>query len=167
MQSWQPSLAQTLQRLRQPDRPVRVAVLGIGQELRGDDAAGVYAARALERLISACDHLLVLVAGPAPENFTGVLRRFGPDLVLLLDAAQMDAPPATVAWLAWQAADGISASTHTLPLSILATFLTTDLGCRVTLLGIQPTTISLNAPLSPAIRQTIETVVQRLAELLC
>jgi hydrogenase maturation protease HycI len=167
MQSWQTALAQTLQQLRQPDRLARVAVLGIGHELRGDDAAGVYAARALERLTSSCDHLLVLAVGPAPENFTGVLRRFGPDLVLLLDAAQMDAPPATVAWLAWQTADGISASTHTFPLSVFATFLTTELGCPVALLGIQPANTSLNAPLSPAIRQASESVAQRLAKLLC
>ena len=38
-------------------------------------------------------------AGPAPENFTGPLRRFRPDLVLLVDAAQMDAEPGTIGWL--------------------------------------------------------------------
>ena len=32
---------------------------------------------------------LCLSAGAAPENCTGLLRRFRPDLVLLVDAAEM------------------------------------------------------------------------------
>src|SRR5688572_985737 len=89
--SWQESLSQTIKRLTKPDNdsPPRIAVLGVGQAIRGDDGAGVLLAQRLEAL-GGHSGLLAVDGGPAPENFTGLLRRFQPDLVLLADAALMD-----------------------------------------------------------------------------
>jgi hydrogenase 3 maturation protease len=164
--SWLKVLEQTIERLRGAERPARVAVVGMGQDLRGDDAAGVVVARALQRLVSAHDRLLVLDAGPAPENYTGSLRRFAPGLVLLIDAAQMDAPPGAVRWLSWQSAAGLSASTHSLPCSMLASYLVASLGCEVAILGIQPADTSIGARLSGVVRRSVQTLVQRLMEAL-
>jgi hydrogenase 3 maturation protease len=149
-------------------------VVGIGHELRGDDAAGVAVVRALGRAEArrsrrgnprppAARSLLVIDAGPAPENCTAALRRFGPDLVLLIDAAEFGAPPGTVCWLDWRSAAGLSASTHTLPCSLLARYLIAELGCRVMLLGIQPADTTIGASLSPAVRRAAQTVARRLA----
>jgi hydrogenase maturation protease HycI len=148
---------------------VRVAVVGIGHELRGDDAAGVLIARSLQRRSQdqAGDRLLAIDGGMAPENVVGVLRRFGPDLVLLVDAAQMGDAPGTVVWLAWQDAEGIGASTHAFPVALLAGYLVGELGCTVALLGIQPADTSLDAPLSPGVRQAVDTVVRQLAAVFC
>ena len=161
---WQTALARTLRRLERPERPARVAVVGIGHELRGDDAAGVLIARSLQRRpeYQAGGHLLAIDAGMAPENVAGTLRRFGPDLVLLVDAAQMGAAPGAIVWLAWQDAEGISASTHSFPVSLLAGYLVDELGCAVGLLGIQPADTALDAPLSPPMRQAVDAVVQEL-----
>ncbi len=109
---------------------------------------------------------LVIDAGPAVENCTGLLRRFGPDLVLLIDAAQMDEAPGAVRWLSWEETDGLSASTHTLPPRVLAQYLTSELGCEVALLGIQPADTTIGAPLSPTAQAAVQSVTQALAELL-
>ena len=165
--AWLNQLEQTLTRLRRPDRPPRIAVVGIGHTLRGDDAAGVLVARALGRLGLTAEHLLVIDAGLAPENVTGPLRRFAPDLVLLVDAAQMDAPPGTVQWVDWRTASGVSASTHTLPCTILGRYLVAQLGCETALLGIQPAHTDIGAQLSGVVRRSVRTLVQKLgAELL-
>ena len=74
-------------------------------------------------------------AGHAPENKTGELRKFAPDLVLLIDAAEMGKEPGTVAWISEEDIDGMSASTHSLPLSMLAHYLTLELNCKVTIAG--------------------------------
>lgn len=161
--SWPKVLEQTIERLRRAERPARVAIVGMGQELRGDDAAGVVAARALQRLVSAHDRLLVLDAGPAPENYTGLLRRFAPSLVLLIDAAQMDAPPGAVRWLSWQSAAGLSASTHSLPCSMLASYLVASLGCEVAILGIQPADTTIGSPLTRAVQRSVALLARRLA----
>jgi len=132
----------------------RLAVVGIGNELNGDDAAGVLVARALRPLQRS--DFLVIEAGPAPENFTGTLRRFRPEQILLVDAAEMGEPPGTVAWVDWPAAGGWGGSTHTLPPSVLARFLVEELGCRAALVGIQPARLDFGAGVSAAVRRAVD-----------
>jgi len=158
--SWKTKLNQKTASLRQSD--ARVAVIGIGNELNGDDAAGVMVARGLLALPVRADRLRVIDAGSAPENTTGLLREFRPALVLLVDAAQMDEAPGTVRWLDWQETTGLSASTHTLPPHMLALYLTTELGCDVAILGIQPFGNLFDTPLSPVVQRTVSEIVQEL-----
>jgi len=140
-----------------------VAVLGIGNELNGDDAAGVLAARALKAAWAQDENRLVIEAGLAPENYTGPLRRFQPDLVLLVDAAEMGQPPGTLAWADWGEAGGWSGSTHTLPPNVLARFLVEELGCRVILVGIQPAQLDFGAGVSPEVRQAVAAAAAQIA----
>jgi hydrogenase 3 maturation protease len=140
-----------------------MAVVGIGHELCGDDAVGVRLAGLLKTLTGGNEALLALEAGPAPENFTGTLRRFAPDMTLLVDAALMGSDPGTVRWLDWREASGMSASTHTLPLNMLAAYLKEELGCEVALLGIQPDQTFDEAPLTSRVREAAETVARELA----
>jgi hydrogenase 3 maturation protease len=108
--------------------------------------------------------LLVIDAGFAPENQVGPLRAFKPDLALLVDSAEMGEQPGAVRWLDWRETDGMSASTHTLPPSLLAHYLVESVGCEVALLGIQPARDDLRAPLSAPVRQAVRAVAQALAE---
>ncbi len=163
--SWDVLLGEQLGRLRKTTASPRVAVLGIGHELQGDDAAGVLIARHLQSLLGPSEERLVLCAGPAPENCTGALRRFGPDLVLMIDAAQMDEAPGTVRLISCQDVTGIGASTHTLPLHILVKYLTSELGCEITLLGIQPAFVEFGE-MSPLMLKVVPAIAKRLAILL-
>jgi hydrogenase 3 maturation protease len=140
---------------------LRIAIAGIGHELRGDDAAGLLVARQLAPLNN--DHLLVIEAGHAPENHTGRLRQFAPDLILLVDSAQLDEPPGAIRWLPWAETSGLSASTHTLPPYMLARYLTTELNCEVALIGIQPQDTSLGVPLSPAVQAAARAITHAIS----
>jgi len=164
--SWQERFLQTLQRLNRTDRAPRVAIVGIGHELRGDDAAGLHLIRALQAIGVGSGNFLMIDAGNAPENFVGALRSFDPDLVLLVDAAQMGAEAGAVHWLDWQAASGFSGSTHTLPLHVLGDYLEATLGCQAALLGIQPAGTSFGDPLSAAVQKALERTARQLAQLL-
>jgi hydrogenase 3 maturation protease len=162
---WAETLRQTLQNIRRPERAPRVAIVGIGHPLRGDDAAGSLIAQRLRAALrEEAPGLLVLDGGPAPENVTGALRRFAPDLVLLIDSAQMDEPPGTVRWLDWRGACGMSGSSHTLPPTLLARYLVAELGCAVALIGIQPAQDEFGAALSVQVEgaaQSIQTAIQQ------
>ena len=150
--------------LRLPSpRPARVAIVGVGNELKADDGAGVRLVRELAERMPATPGVLLIDAGQAPENFTGPLRRFRPDLVIEVDAADQGAEPGTVAWVDWREADGLSASTHTLPPSVLASFLTADLGCEVALIGIQPAALDLKPALSPAVARAVNGLAETLS----
>jgi len=144
-------------------RPARVAVLGVGNDMNGDDGAGVQVVRALASRMAATPGVLLLDGGTAPENFTGPLRRFRADLVVEIDAAHQDQPAGTVAWIDWREADGMSASTHTLPPSVLASFLSADVGCRVALIGIQPATLDTGRGLSPEVAAAVESLAVQLS----
>ena len=148
--------------LPQP-RPGRVALLGVGSTLRADDGAGIQVVRALVERLAPSPDVLLIDGSTAPENFTGPLRRFRPDLVVEIDAAHLDQPAGTVAWVDWRDADGLSASTHTLPPSVLARFLSDDLGCRVSLLGIQPASLEMREGLSPDVADAVERLAGQLA----
>lgn len=155
-------------------RAQRIAILGIGNELNGDDAAGVLVAR---ELIEKCRGVeskagsrklesYVIEAGAVPEAFTGPLRRFQPDMVILVDAAELGESPGTVGYFHWQQAEGMSASTHTLPPTILAQFLIRELGCEVFLVGIQPKSLTLDAGVSAEVRRAAGQVVAALQNLI-
>lgn len=155
-------------RLKRPNDPsaiARIAIVGVGHELHGDDEAGLRVVTELQAR-SIPNWVLILNGGHAPENSAGALRRFVPAHILFIDAAQMDEAPGMIRWLDWQDLTGISASTHTLPLHLLATYLREELGCEVSLLGIQPADTTLGAPLSEGVRQAIGEVVSAISEML-
>lgn len=164
-ESWQTRVIQIPNRLKDGRHPPRIAVIGIGNELRGDDVAGLVLVRELRELIPAqvSDRHLIVEAGSAPENICGLLRRFKPDLVLMVDAARLDAEPGTLQWLDWPMAVGLSASTHSLPIHMVAAYLEAELGCVVELLGIQPANIAFNAPLSLPVSKAVKAAAKELA----
>jgi hydrogenase 3 maturation protease len=153
--------------LPKSERP-RVAIVGIGNEFNGDDAAGVLVARKLSTRECAVDasHVLVIEAGQAPENITAELRRFGPQVVLLIDAAQVNAEPGEIIWIPWETTSGMSASSHSLPLSMLARYLTLEFACSVHLLGIQPGQNETNQSMSPAAMAAVDDICQTLCQAL-
>jgi hydrogenase 3 maturation protease len=139
--------------------------VGIGSDLRGDDSAGLVVARALleDERCRKTSNLLILEGGPAPENQTGKIRAFQPELVLFIDAAQMDEPPGTVRWIPLSSIDGMSASSHSLPLSMLAQYLTFEIGCEVAVLGIQPAQNAIGVELTPPVRAAVDEIVAEIS----
>jgi len=153
-----------------PAKRPRTCIVGVGSDLRGDDTAGVKVSRSLRRSLRERVHvgddsrLLVLDGGPAPENLTGQVRSFRPELVVFVDAAHMEEPPGTIQWIPLDAIDGMSASTHSLPLSMLARYLTLELGCDVAVLGIQPGQNEVSTKTSPPVQAAIKEVVAGIKE---
>ena len=158
---WHDSLKQRIRQLPQPEP--RLAVVGVGHELRGDDAAGVVVTRQLSAISPESPDFLVIEGGHAPENCTGVLRRFRPDLVVLVDAAALGLAPGSIQLLSWEEISGLSATTHTIPLHLLARYLMVELNCQVVLLGIQPLDTTLGEPLSLPVQRAVDEITEALA----
>jgi len=140
--------------------PARVALVGVGNELNGDDAAGNQVARKLLATHGLPAHFLPFDAGSLPENASGPLRRFAPDLVILVDAADFDGQPGEIRWLEAAQIGGLSASSHTLPLSVLGQYLEAELGCQVAYLGIQPEQLTFAAALTPSVALAVDEVAR-------
>ena len=160
---WSDSLRQRMQSLNRLDP--RIAVVGVGQEMRGDDAVGLIVAQRLLAIQPQHPSLLVVEGGHAPENCTGILRRFGPELVVLVDAAALDLHPGSIQLLNWEEISGLSATTHAMPLHLLARYLMAELNCQVVMVGIQPIDTTLGAALSSPVEKAIQEVVEGLEKL--
>lgn len=160
--SWKEPLRNALAHSRRP------AFVGLGQELRGDDAAGVILARRLSHDLrgesdpppSPTPVRWFFEAGALPEASAGPLRRFGPDRVVFLDAAELGEPPGSVRWIEPGQLESGRLGTHTFPMSGFAGYLEAELRCRVSLLGIQPKRMDFDAPLSEEVLSAIDEIVR-------
>jgi hydrogenase 3 maturation protease len=135
--SWRVSLQQTATKLNRGTEPPRIAVLGVGNELRGDDAAGVFTVRNLQQKGLASSQFLLLDTGPSPENFTSPVVKFSPDWIIMIDAARLNYRPGRIACFSMDEVGGVGAFTHGLPLSMIGEYLVETTHCVFSLLGIQ------------------------------
>jgi len=165
--SWNEQLDQKLalaaERKRQENpspSSIKIALVGVGNELNGDDDAGNRIAAKLLALSTLPAFFLPINAGSIPENASGVLRRFQPDLVIFVDAADFNGAPGEIRWLEVEQIGGMSASSHTLPLPVLGQFLETELNCKVEYLGIQPERLSFDSELSPSVIQATDEIAR-------
>lgn len=117
----------------------RIAVLGIGSELRGDDAAGILVCRKLEKLYSNSRQrkVKVFIGETAPENLTGEIKRFCPTHLIIVDAIDVRKRPGSVVFLKPEESKGVSFCTHQLPIKILTDYLAQSLKCGMIIIGIQ------------------------------
>ncbi|NVN93071.1 MAG: hydrogenase 3 maturation endopeptidase HyCI [Desulfuromonadales bacterium] len=148
----------------------RLALLGVGSELRGDDAAGVLVVREMRELLANAPFDYLEFEGfegaNAPENVTGYIKAFGPDHILLVDAAEIGASIGECREIAIAEISETLFSTHTLPMKVVTDYLEQATGAVITVLGMQPGCVDFDAAPTPEIRAGVETFSHCLYELL-
>jgi hydrogenase 3 maturation protease len=150
---------------REVRQSARVAVIGVGNAGRGDDAAGALVARELlAGRATPPKTALVIDAGDVPENFTGVVRVFKPDLAVIVDSARAGRPPGTVFLVDPAEVAEEDLSTHRLPLSRLARYIRETMGSRVLILGIEPSSLEEGAAVVPAVNRAVKRVAEALRQ---
>jgi hydrogenase 3 maturation protease len=160
----------------------RVALLGIGSDLRADDAAGLEVCAAVETVLkkkrrrclrhpSVSDVLVprrcaVFYGHTAPENVTGEIRRFAPSHTIIIDAADFGLSAGKVSVVDLSETGGVSCSTHRLPMAIFADYLVRSLCCTPIFIGIQPATLEFGMSLSVEVRQAVRNVSRAIVDAL-
>ena len=66
-------------------------LLGIGNELNGDDGIGSYIAKRFNKR-----NWLSVDCSTVPENYISVVKRTKPEFLVIVDAAYMNLPPGTI-----------------------------------------------------------------------
>ena len=128
-------------------------LLAVGSVLRGDDAAGPLLAKMMTD--SPVEGWSVIDGGQCPEDELGVIRRQAPDTVLVFDAADMGLEAGDVA-------TDCLISTHALPITFLLGEIE-SMAKRVVFLGIQPADTTFFAPLTPAVRESVKELFERIS----
>ena len=130
-------------------------VLGLGNLLMNDDAAGLHAVYALQERYSNSDHFLILDGGTLGLDLLGYLE--WADKLLILDAIDINAEPGAVALIEGDDIDTIfetKLSPHQMGLKDLlaAAELNDDRPGEITLLGIQAKSINMEMQLTPQVQ---------------
>ena len=134
----------------------RIALLGIGSELRADDAAGMLVAAGVGKKSK---KIRVFFGSTAPENLTGEIIRYKPTHIVMVDTADIKQKPGTVLLLENKdLGAGISFSTHKLPAKVLIDYFLSSLKCKVVLIGMQPKTLSFGKAVSREVKSSVKGV---------
>jgi hydrogenase 3 maturation protease len=143
-------------------------VLGIGNRLGGDDAAGTCVVDMLNRRCHrAKDPLLVEIiaidTGTAPESYTSVIRRQRPDLLILIDAADMGLPPGSLRIIAPEKINILSFSTHHIPIPMFVSYVEKFCG-KVLVIGVQPEQTETGKGISKAVHKSVKKLAEVILE---
>jgi len=132
-------------------------ILGIGNPLRGDDAAGPLVCELL-------DSPAAVDCGDAPERYLGLADSDAVQRVLLVDAMDFGGAPGEIAFCASGELVERFGTTHDSGLAVLARFVQQEYGKPVAVLGIQPSSTQFGARVSAAVQDAVEKVSAWLKE---
>jgi len=139
-----------------------VVVVGVGNPLRGDDAAGCLVARRLH----GTPGVRVIEAEEVPESFVGDIAAAVPDAVALVDAVDLGREPGAVAVLEKEQVAKYAPTTHRMPLSLVMEVAHRRTGADVFLIAVQPSRLAFGAAVSPEVSESVELVAALLSRLI-
>jgi hydrogenase 3 maturation protease len=141
----------------------KIAILGIGNDLRSDDGLGIYI---IEKLTIDDPRVMIENVGSVPEGFARNLAEFGAERVIMVDAADMMKPPGHIELVTKDRIGGITISTHSMPLSFLMMYLEQETGGKTILIGIQPKNIQFGEGLTQEIQEVVDRTINTLEHVL-
>jgi hydrogenase 3 maturation protease len=147
----------------------RVAVLGIGSQLRADDAVGLLIAKELKTYLKdnkKRNQLKVFLGETAPENLTGQIKKFKPTHLIVIDAVDFHLKTGALRVVDICTEAGVSFSTHRVPIGILRDYLYKSIQCETILIGMQPGSTEFCGGLSQGMQELTQAASKEIREVL-
>jgi hydrogenase 3 maturation protease len=144
----------------------KIVILGIGNEIKGDDGLGPIIAWKLNDLFEENDDVIVFDGGTVPENYTSLIRNEEPTHIILVDAVEMKKEPGYIRVVQKDEIANYNISTHAMPISFLIKFMEATIGAQIILVGMQPKNMELAEGISREVEKSIEIVVNTLFKLI-
>ncbi len=145
----------------------RIVVIGIGNELRGDDSVGVRIVRSLKGKVP--KHVMLIESETVPESFIELITEFNPTNILLIDAGLVGLKPGDARLVeSCEVLGPLTApvSTHALPLRIFFEYLKKTINAKIVLLIIQPKRTDFGEGLSCKVEESVRKLRTILLEIL-
>jgi hydrogenase maturation protease HycI len=134
-------------------RGTSTAIVGIGNILKGDDAAGsLVCEQLLRKKISAS----VIDTGTVPENYIQPIIKKAPQNLLLVDAVDFGAEPGAIKVFQAEQLNSLAISTHTLSPHLFIDIIRQSIKLDVYCIGIQPSQTQLGRPVSERVHRAIQ-----------
>lgn len=138
--------------------PAKVTFVGLGQNLRGDDYAGIYLLRKLKRT-RRFKQSLFIEAGNTPENYIYPILSNNPEAVVFIDAAVWGGSPGEIRMIVPEEINGLSFSTHSYSIGMIAELLQAACSTSILYIGIEPYSLSYKKTLSAGIMTSINNFI--------
>ena len=132
-----------------------VVIVELGNELRGDDGAGIL----FGNLLSEQTSLNIVNGGDAPENYTGIIVEKSPDMILIVDAMDFGGKPGDIKLVAGENLEKDSTSTHG-SLRLFVDYLEKMTGAHIIVLGFQPASTGLGEGISSEVSESVKKIVE-------
>ena len=150
---------QELARRLEPILTPAAAIVCVGSDLNGDDAAGPLVARRLQGAIP----WKLYDTQTAPESFLMKIARGNPDSVLLIDALHFGGDAGALHLFEADDISGQGPSTHgPAPMAFLEALQMIH-PCSCAVLGIQPQRVDVGSPPTDSLLAAVELIVQAFA----
>jgi len=143
----------------------KVVVCGIGNDVRGDDAFGVYVVGMLKERVSN-PRVVFLNCGEMPESYAGKIIRENPSHVVFVDAVHFEGKPGEIVLADPEGTLGEAFSTHKMPLKLLVSYLKQNVNAKFILIGAQPKQTGLFVEMSKELRESAERPISILERIL-
>ncbi len=142
----------------------KIAVLGIGSELRADDAAGLLVAEELKKIKNL--KLKIFLGSTAPENLTGEIIKYKPTHIIIIDSVDADQKPGFILLVNPEEVGGVSFSSHMLPVKMIVDYLLESLKCEIIIIGIQPKILTFGEIISKEVKKSVKQVSDVIRQIL-
>ncbi len=147
-------------------RNQKLAILCVGNVIKGDDGIGPLIAERINKFIS--PEILLFDAGSQPENFISVLRKKEVSHCLIIDAVEFKGKPGDINLFDFHNLEDndIILSTHFLSMKTLITIIARDSNIKFQILGIQPLTMEFGEQLSAPVKNAAEQIIEEFEKFL-
>jgi hydrogenase 3 maturation protease len=132
----------------------KILFVGIGNVLKNDDGVGVY----ISENIKEHDNILALTVGPSIENYIGKINSLQPDILVLVDCADLRMEPGQFRLMDLNDIQDYAFNTHNISIKRLAEFFP----MKVFLLGIQPGNIEFGENISYFVQCKADMIINKI-----
>ncbi len=133
----------------------KIVFIGLGNETRGDDLAGLLFIDIL-KTTSAFENSKFIIAGKNPENYLQEILNYNPEAAVFIDAANWGGEPGEISFIESDNIANIDFSTHAFSIKIVEQFLTLNNKMDFIYIGIQPENTELGKKVSLQVSQAIK-----------
>ncbi len=146
----------------------KLMIVGVGHRFRGDDLVGPYVCDLLKERLEkdgqpSWGRIDVIDADVMPENFSKPIRNSDADIVLFIDAVDLEREPGAIFRLGSDAIGVPMPNTHSMPLTFIMQRLLEHKE-RVELIGVQAMDLGLFNEMTDPIRKSGETLADMIYE---
>ncbi|MEM0285895.1 MAG: hydrogenase maturation peptidase HycI [Candidatus Methanomethylicaceae archaeon] len=141
----------------------KLLFIGIGNNLRKDDGAGIRIVNILKRK----GIKNVLNCGPSPENYIGIIKKISPTHIIFFDAVEMGKEPGHFEIIKECDFYEQILSTHKIPMNLLFQILKNEIpNLKILFIGIQPKNIDFGKGISYPVAKGINSLVNKIIKAL-